>query len=381
MRNRILSVLLLFAALASPLLSSQEARAQSACSSIAYGVVLTAAQWNACFSAKLDNPGFVPLNPANVLATTPIVASLSGSVVTISCPTCELSTGGNPTATAGPSAINGTSTNYMRSDAAPAIQKGLSSQFGIVECDNVTITCPGGVLTAVGSAASSIAAGVTTIADGNNSNKGLLFNNAAVLGDTGLANGGQAININESSLASIPSINTFSGGGPANGFQVLSDNSYAGTVQIATGAANSQTWSSLVFAQYGGTWTSPTASGSGVVIGNIVGFGYTGSAFSQGSQIIFKTTQAWTGTNGGSSLLFYTVPNGTHGGGSGLSTLALTLGQDLSATFAGNVSTSGSFYAGASKGVTCTGALTVISSVTITDGIVTAATGTGGTCS
>jgi len=39
------------------------------------------------------------------------------------------------------------------------------------------------------------------------------------------------------------------------------------------------------------------------------------------------------------------------------------------------------FYAGGTKGVTCSGALTVIASITIKGGIITAATGTGGTCS
>lgn len=54
----------------------------------------------------------------------------------------------NPTATAGPAAVNGTAVTAMRSDASPAVQKGSSSQFGITECDNSTITCPGGVNTA-----------------------------------------------------------------------------------------------------------------------------------------------------------------------------------------------------------------------------------------
>ena len=40
------------------------AQAQSACPYIAYGAVLTAAQWNACFSAKQDALGFVPVNKA-----------------------------------------------------------------------------------------------------------------------------------------------------------------------------------------------------------------------------------------------------------------------------------------------------------------------------
>jgi hypothetical protein len=60
----------------------------------------------------------------------------------------------NPTATAGPAAINGVASTYMRSDAAPAVQKGSSSQFGIVECDNTSISCPGGVLSAINSGSS-----------------------------------------------------------------------------------------------------------------------------------------------------------------------------------------------------------------------------------
>ncbi len=52
----------------------------------------------------------------------------------------------NPTATAGPSAVNGSATTFMRSDAAPSIQKASSSQFGIVEVDNTTIKAASGVI-------------------------------------------------------------------------------------------------------------------------------------------------------------------------------------------------------------------------------------------
>ena len=47
----------------------------------------------------------------------------------------------------------------------------------------------------------------------------------------------------------------------------------------------------------------------------------------------------------------------------------------------GAVNAAGAFYANGVKGVTCSGALTVVASITITQGIITAATGTGGTCS
>lgn len=56
----------------------------------------------------------------------------------------------NPTATASDTAVNGSASTFMRSDAAPAVQKGSSSQFGIVKVDGTTITASGGVISAVG---------------------------------------------------------------------------------------------------------------------------------------------------------------------------------------------------------------------------------------
>lgn len=59
----------------------------------------------------------------------------------------------NPTATAGPAAVNGSATTAMRSDAAPAIQKGTNAQFGIVEGDGTSVTCVTGVCSTVAPAA------------------------------------------------------------------------------------------------------------------------------------------------------------------------------------------------------------------------------------
>lgn len=58
--------------------------------------------------------------------------------------------GANPTATAGPVAVNGSSTNFMRADAAPAIQKATNAQFGLAEGDASTVFAVGGVLSAGG---------------------------------------------------------------------------------------------------------------------------------------------------------------------------------------------------------------------------------------
>jgi hypothetical protein len=59
------------------------------------------------------------------------------------------SSGANPTATAGPGAINGSATTFMRSDAAPAVQAGSASQEGILQCGSGT-TCSAGTISVSG---------------------------------------------------------------------------------------------------------------------------------------------------------------------------------------------------------------------------------------
>jgi hypothetical protein len=54
----------------------------------------------------------------------------------------------NPTATASDTAVNGSALTFMRSDAAPAIQKASASVFGIAKVDGTSIVATGGVLSA-----------------------------------------------------------------------------------------------------------------------------------------------------------------------------------------------------------------------------------------
>lgn len=61
--------------------------------------------------------------------------------------------GADPTATAKETAINGTALTFMRSDAAPAIQKTSATLFGLAKVDNSTIVASGGVISAVPSGA------------------------------------------------------------------------------------------------------------------------------------------------------------------------------------------------------------------------------------
>jgi hypothetical protein len=70
----------LFVAFIGALFATQ-ANAQSGCSYIAYGAVLTAAQWNQCFANKLDYSGSPPIT--SIIGTSPITATAGASVVTV----------------------------------------------------------------------------------------------------------------------------------------------------------------------------------------------------------------------------------------------------------------------------------------------------------
>lgn len=57
----------------------------------------------------------------------------------------------NPSATAGPVAVDGTAPTFMTSDSAPAVQVATTSQKGLVQPDGTTITIAAGVISAVSS--------------------------------------------------------------------------------------------------------------------------------------------------------------------------------------------------------------------------------------
>jgi hypothetical protein len=58
--------------------------------------------------------------------------------------------GADPTATASDAAVPGSALTFMRSDAAPAVQIGSATQFGIYKVDGSTITETSGVISAAG---------------------------------------------------------------------------------------------------------------------------------------------------------------------------------------------------------------------------------------
>jgi hypothetical protein len=146
-----------------------------------------------------------------------------------------------------------------------------------------------------------------------------------------------------------------------------------GTNKADYGVTNAGAWTFV-----GNTYISNLSS-----VGTINNFGTASISLLTGSTgggapgaIIIQA-----GNNGGSSgsanggSINITSGNGPTGAGTGNGgNIALTLGTSTGGS-------AGRFSINGSNGVTCSGALTVIASITITNGIITAATGTGGTCS
>lgn len=88
------------------------------------------------------NPGApVSGNPANNDCAKFVVSGGNVQSITTAGASCSGASGANPSATAGPSAVNGVATTYLRSDGAPAVQKGTDAQFGIVMGDGATLKC------------------------------------------------------------------------------------------------------------------------------------------------------------------------------------------------------------------------------------------------
>lgn len=111
-------------------------------------------------NTTLSQPTFTDISGTASASQIPVATTTSnggvkvdGTSITISGGVIS-STGGasgaNPTATASDTAVNGSATTFLRSDGAPAVQKGSSSQFGVLKVDGTTITASGGVISSTG---------------------------------------------------------------------------------------------------------------------------------------------------------------------------------------------------------------------------------------
>lgn len=103
--------------------------------------------------------GVMALAPALALAQPPKPAYVTGTPTTSHCATwagpqllqdASCPAPANPTATCGTTAVNGSASTYMRSDAAPACPAATNSTKGLMEGDGTSITCSAGVCSTVG---------------------------------------------------------------------------------------------------------------------------------------------------------------------------------------------------------------------------------------
>lgn len=93
----------------------------------------------------------IVVTPSPITGTGEISASVDGTTIGFNGggeleSLVAVPSAANPSATAGPVVIDGVAPTFMRSDGAPAVQKGSAVQFGIVAVDGTTIDAPGGII-------------------------------------------------------------------------------------------------------------------------------------------------------------------------------------------------------------------------------------------
>lgn len=124
----------------------------------------------------------------------------------------------NPTGTAGDVAVNGSASTYMRSDAAPAVQKGTNAAFGVVKGDGVSISCVTGVCSTTAANSTKVANYTVAAADMGgqvNYNGTSITATIPAISSTVFAAGMSLVitntNATDLTLASTPTLNGFSG--------------------------------------------------------------------------------------------------------------------------------------------------------------------------
>lgn len=193
-----------------------------------------------------------------------------------------------------------------------------------------------------------------------NSNLAVVFSDSAVTNGHLKGNGNFVYNPNTDSLY-VGHVSVDANGGPGNAvvfpLEVQSAASAFGLSNYgSTATANPQQF----FRYARGNIATPTASQSGDTLGQINFQGY-GTSFATGAKIDTQTTELWTATAHGTKLRFLTTANGSASGG----TLALTLDQDQSATFANTVNAT--TFVGAFSGTATTATNTTITDDTTTN--------------
>lgn len=254
--------------------------------------------------------------------------SLNSTTGALSCSTCSTAVGANPTANVGLSAVNGSSTNFMRADAAPALSQAIAPTWTGVHTYTLTQaanTSTDGIALADTTAASTgnqqfsprlrlTGQGWKTTATAASQAVDWIIENQPVQGTTNptpnlvfsaQVNGGgyvpalsllsnNALVISQNS-SGIPSVVTPGAGGAPGSLLVMADNTSGGYLVYTFGQQGAN-----AFTRFDGTLASPTALQANDEIGRIAFSGYTGSALaSNKSRINCFAAEIWSGTANG----------------------------------------------------------------------------------
>jgi hypothetical protein len=247
----------------------------------------------------------------------------------------------NPTATAGPTAINGAAVTYMRSDAAPAVQKGDNAQFGIVQSDGTTITCTTGLCTVASLTfgGQSVAPGASAVVQGNGGKVQL---------STGTATSGNCVSFdaNGNTVANGAACATQSNG--ANPTATASDtavNGAATTFMRSDAAPAVQKGTDVAFGVVRGNGAQITCV-AGVCTTQINSILPTPT---RAGDIMYWNGSAWTtlaGNNSGTQVLSENasgVPSWSAAGTGTVTSVTLGAGYGIAVTGTNPVTTSGTF--------------------------------------
>jgi hypothetical protein len=171
----------------------------------------------------------------------------------------------NPTATAGASAVNGSTGHWMDAGSAPAVVKAASSTFGIVEPDNQTMVCTAGVCGTTAPDRTATSSGSILAGDMggqvNFNGSGLTVTIPAISGSV-LASGMTVRIVNQNSspltVSSAPTINNCSGTIPqGQGWDLTSNGTSLDCTALGVSGSSSGAVTQIVTA---------SASGSSLVL-------------------------------------------------------------------------------------------------------------------
>lgn len=234
---------------------------------------LTAASGNVVVAPAGTLLGTV-LNSTVVTSSLTTVGTLSGGSIPFSLIT-GAPVSANPTATAGPSAINGSGTAYMLANAAPAVQLATNTQKGIVQVDGQTIVAASGVASVTVPDGTKTANYTVVVGDlggqlnGNGSS--LTFTLPVISGSFGVA--GTTLRINNYNATSL----SISSGSQVNGVLSTGGGPFVVAVQLNAGVdlvSNGTTWDAVGLGQLTSqtftssipiTWDSNTTVANGTI--------------------------------------------------------------------------------------------------------------------